>query len=229
MGQHNAFQDEQERSSSAGAISHRSPQTHMLYDVTEAPFSVKWGSVGDVAVSIRPLKHADLSPRTLREWSKGKVINSKDLKRFLARETTLVLKKGSRILGVVNIREPFSKEMLYPEVVGVESNPKTRDKIKGVGSALMAASVIVSKNWGYRGAIQLVANQQAIEFYKKIGMSNIKKGQSSNKFYFTARSANKFLRRYEQQQYNKILKLNHREDEKIPQQQQQRLQSRKEP
>jgi hypothetical protein len=176
-----------------------------LYDVTEELFSVKWESLGDVGVYVRPLKHSDVTPRVLNDWKKGKVINSRDLSRFLARETTLVMKRGSRVLGIVNIREPFTKEMLYPEVVAVESNPRLREKVRGVGSALMAASIIVSKNWGYRGAVQLVADQQAIEFYEKIGMSNTKRGQSSNKFFFTARAANRFLRAYEQEQ-NKLRK-----------------------
>lgn len=163
-------------------------ERYLIRKKTGKPFSVR----------VKPLERGDITKRNLKEWRKGRVIKESDLQRYVARQVTLTMKSGVRILGIVNVREPLDESSdSLPEVVALETNPEVRDGVRGVGTGLMAAAVLVSKDWGYGGGVQLTADQNAVSFYRKLGMNRRRGSSSENDYHFTPRKANEFLREYE--------------------------------
>jgi GNAT superfamily N-acetyltransferase len=164
------------------------------YAVYESAFVLSWGGRARIA-HVHPLTIRDLNERTRREWRGGRVIGWSDLQDYARRRVTLVMKHRGRVLGVLHLCEPrLPAKSGRPEVVAVESNPRIRRRVRGVGTGLIAAAVMVSKEWGYGGAIELTADREAVEFYLHLGMKR-RRGRV-NRFYFDERGANEFLRAY---------------------------------
>lgn len=147
-----------------------------------------------IKVHLKRLERTDVNSKVLKEWKKGRIIDSSDLERFLAREITIAVKRRDRIVGLVNVRESGLGKR-KPEVVALETSPGARENFSGIGSGMMAAAILISKDWGYGGAVRLTSDSKAVGFYKKLGMRRY--SGSNNEMYFSPSMANEFLMGYE--------------------------------